>query len=96
MHTAHIIIHTSQVMYVYAHYYNEYALYSCAGVGGNLVAVQASRISTALHSCGPPGTFVPSRLYRGPLRTFFSKGVYSNVVHCTCEHVISVNFVLGK
>lgn len=52
---------------------------SFAGVGGNLVAVQASRISTALHSCGPPGTYKQSQVYRGPLRTFFSKGTHVHV-----------------
>ncbi|CAI7993975.1 Solute carrier family 41 member 1 [Geodia barretti] len=44
------------------------------GVGGNLVAVQASRISTSLHSAGIPGSRSSdlSSTYSGPLSSFFS------------------------
>ena len=44
-----------------------------AGVGGNLVAVQASRISTSLHQVSSPGQPVPSpsHRYHGPHRSFF-------------------------
>ncbi|KAE8623632.1 hypothetical protein XENTR_v10005680 [Xenopus tropicalis] len=46
------------------------------GVGGNLVAVQASRISTYLHMTGPPGeeTELIPRKCPSPCRTFFSSG----------------------
>lgn len=49
------------------------------GVGGNLVAVQASRISTALHQLGTPGKLPKdsSEGYHGPHRTFCSKGQHS-------------------
>jgi len=49
------------------------------GVGGNLVAVQASRISTSLHQTGSLGTppSDPSQQYRGPLKTFFSSSEWS-------------------
>ena len=39
------------------------------GVGGNLVAVQASRISTSLHAAGQPGRTL---YYNGPIASFFS------------------------
>ena len=44
------------------------------GVGGNLVAVQASRISTSLHTAGQPGRTVEGSNcgYGGPVATFFS------------------------
>lgn len=53
------------------------------GVGGNLVAVQASRLSTALHKSGKPGykpitstTLAgqkPDKLFIGPVEIFLSK-----------------------
>ncbi|CAJ0953451.1 unnamed protein product [Ranitomeya imitator] len=49
------------------------------GVGGNLVAVQASRISTYLHMMGSPGDdigLVPRKCH-SPCRTFFSSDVNS-------------------
>ncbi|KAG8451391.1 hypothetical protein GDO86_003557 [Hymenochirus boettgeri] len=49
------------------------------GVGGNLVAVQASRISTYLHMMGPPGedgVVIPRRC-PSPCRTFFSSEMNS-------------------
>jgi cation transporter-like permease len=44
------------------------------GVGGNLVAVQASRLSTSLHRNGKPGE-LPSnfKLFSSPMELFFSK-----------------------
>ena len=46
------------------------------GVGGNLVAVQASRISTSLHTHGQPGRCSEGRIYctgyGGPIASFFS------------------------
>ncbi|PIK53003.1 putative solute carrier family 41 member 1 [Apostichopus japonicus] len=49
------------------------------GVGGNLVAVQASRLSTALHSLGPPGTLIPGRtsVCQSPFKIFFGSGQQS-------------------
>ncbi|KAM4794731.1 solute carrier family 41 member 1 [Rhinophrynus dorsalis] len=49
------------------------------GVGGNLVAVQASRISTYLHMFGSPGeeTSLSPRKCPSPCRTFFSSDVNS-------------------
>uniref|UniRef100_A0A8C7UTZ3 Solute carrier family 41 member n=1 Tax=Oncorhynchus mykiss TaxID=8022 RepID=A0A8C7UTZ3_ONCMY len=49
------------------------------GVGGNLVAIQASRISTYLHYWSMPGT-LPSKMaqhWPGPCLTFCSSGVNS-------------------
>lgn len=53
------------------------------GVGGNLVAVQASRLSTALHKSGKPGykpinsstlaVQKPDKLFIGPVEIFLSK-----------------------
>lgn len=47
-----------------------------AGVGGNLVAVQASRISTFLHMNGMPGenSEPTPRRCPSPCTTFFSPG----------------------
>ena len=58
------------------------SLYRCLGVGGNLVAVQASRISTALHKAGSPGKLSSdsSERYHGPLRTFCSKSEFRVLV----------------
>jgi len=36
------------------------------GVGGNLVAVQASRLSTALHQVSKPGTLPPGSVHGCP------------------------------
>nr|XP_006628513.1 PREDICTED: solute carrier family 41 member 1 [Lepisosteus oculatus]XP_015198110.1 PREDICTED: solute carrier family 41 member 1 [Lepisosteus oculatus] len=49
------------------------------GVGGNLVAVQASRISTYLHMSGMPGLepSVPQRRCPTPCSTFFGSSVNS-------------------
>ena len=45
----------------------------CTGVGGNLVAVQASRLSTALHQISKPGTPPPDSVSGCPnlCSTFF-------------------------
>ncbi|XP_070557928.1 solute carrier family 41 member 1-like [Ptychodera flava] len=50
------------------------------GVGGNLVAVQASRISTHLHSSGKVGEQLPDNAPKGcrnPCKTFFGGGPHS-------------------
>ncbi len=48
-----------------------------SGVGGNLVAVQASRLSTALHQASQPGILppdAPQGKCPNPCTTFFGKG----------------------
>jgi len=51
------------------------------GVGGNLVAVQASRLSTALHQQGKPGEFRNDEEYHtstvcpNPYKVFCSKSI---------------------
>lgn len=51
------------------------------GVGGNLVAVQASRLSTALHRQGKPGEFQDNEQYNAsqtcpnPYKTFCSNSM---------------------
>lgn len=48
------------------------------GVGGNLVAVQASRLSTSLHRNGKPGQLPANfKLLTGPLELFFKRKRYS-------------------
>ncbi|CAG2108575.1 unnamed protein product [Medioppia subpectinata] len=43
------------------------------GVGGNLVAVHASRISTSLHRYGSPGVLFPGfQAFTSPIQAFFS------------------------
>jgi solute carrier family 41 len=43
------------------------------GVGGNLAAVQASRISTSLHRYGKPGLLFPGfRAFTSPIEVFFT------------------------
>ncbi len=52
------------------------------GVGGNLVAVQASQLSTALHQQGKPGEFkdnaqyYASKICPNPYKVFFSKSMF--------------------
>jgi solute carrier family 41 len=46
------------------------------GVGGNLVAIFASRLSTALHRSGSQGSVVswaPAKWHMYPFHTFFGK-----------------------
>ena len=46
------------------------------GVGGNLVAIFASRLSTALHRTGiqgMPAVWAPKRWFLYPVQTFFGK-----------------------
>jgi solute carrier family 41 len=51
-------------------------------VGGNLVAVQASRLSTALHRQGKPGEFkdnaqyYASKICLNPYKVFCSKSMF--------------------
>lgn len=60
------------------------ALFSCvSGIGGNLVAIQASRISTYLHLHSIPGELPDER--KGcyyPFRTFFGSGMCLWIFTC--------------
>lgn len=54
------------------------------GVGGNLVAVQASRLSTWLHQRGHPGDLIPeerggrySRVCVSPIATFCTSSIHA-------------------
>ncbi len=55
------------------------------GVGGNLVAVQASRLSTALHQQGKPGEFRNEEQYYAstvcpnPYKVFCSKSMHEQL-----------------
>ena len=62
------------------------------GVGGNLVAVQASRISTSLHSAGIPGSRSSdlSSTYSGPLSSFFSASELHKTLSFLCLVLKSV------
>jgi solute carrier family 41 len=63
--------------------YKDLAVYQPVinGVGGNLVSVQASRLSTELHKNNELGKLPPSsRICISPLDAFFSKRKYSKHV----------------
>lgn len=52
------------------------------GVGGNLVAVQASRLSTDLHSKSCLGQLPPNTLMCiNPIKIFCDKGIYSKIIN---------------
>jgi hypothetical protein len=56
-------------------------------VGGNLVAVQASRLSTALHQQGKPGEFRDiarydaSKMCPNPYKVFCSNSMFSEYLN---------------
>jgi hypothetical protein len=56
------------------------------GVGGNLVAVQASRLSTALHQQGKPGEFRNDEEYQ-------ASGVCPNPYKVFCSTSMDILFV---
>jgi hypothetical protein len=63
--------------------YKDLAVYQPVvnGVGGNLVSVQASRLSTELHKDNELGTLPPTaRICISPLDAFFSKRKYNSHV----------------
>ena len=72
--------------------------HSLAGMGGNLAAVQASRISTSLHLVGTPGSKPPdSYQWHGILSFWRSKYYicvytiqYSMYTHPSIHHYICV------
>lgn len=48
------------------------------GIGGNLVSVQASRISTALHQNSPPGVIPPgTKIFETPFRALVTGTTYA-------------------
>lgn len=57
------------------------------GVGGNLVAVQASRISTSLHKDCQTGVKVAPNVCISPFHAFFAKGKLT-VNACDFIHTI--------
>lgn len=59
------------------------------GVGGNLVAVQASRLSTSLHRNGKPGQ-LPSnfKLLTGPLELFFGRKRFNTDINLTTARLL--------
>lgn len=61
------------------------------GVGGNLVAVQASRLSTSLHKTGKPGS-VPTnfKLSTGPFEIFFARRSDVNLITARILLLISI------
>lgn len=63
------------------------------GVGGNLVAIQASRISTYLHFWSVPGVlpFKMKEHWPNPCVTFFSSGtsrdLQAGILHASIQNV---------
>lgn len=61
------------------------------GVGGNLVAVQASRLATSLHKTGKPGQLPTNfKLTTGPGEIFFSKKSDVNLITARLLLLISI------
>lgn len=61
------------------------------GVGGNLVAVQASRLSTSLHRHGKPGQLPANfKLFTGPTELFLSKNYDTNLTTARLLLLMSV------
>lgn len=67
------------------------------GVGGNLVAVQASRISTSLHQRGHPGYFPPGspRLCLSPSSAFCSSDSHSRTARVLLGMVIPGHLIFS-
>lgn len=63
------------------------------GVGGNLVAVQASRLSTALHQLGKPGQVQEKRKFHGCIDTFFGSGLHARTTRVLLFMVIPGNLI---
>ncbi|XP_020600553.1 solute carrier family 41 member 1-like isoform X2 [Orbicella faveolata] len=61
------------------------------GVGGNLVAVQASRLSTGLHQLGKPGELQESSKFHGCIDTFFGSGLHARTTRVLLFMVIPGN-----
>ncbi|XP_034251993.1 solute carrier family 41 member 1-like [Thrips palmi] len=67
------------------------------GVGGNLVAVQASRISTSLHQRGHPGYFPPGTpaLCLSPFAAFCGSGSHSRTARVLLGMVIPGHLIFS-
>lgn len=63
------------------------------GVGGNLVAVQASRLSTALHQLGKPGQAQEKSKFYGCIDTFFGGGLHARTTRVLLFMVIPGNLI---
>lgn len=63
------------------------------GVGGNLVAVQASRLSTGLHQLGKPGEVQESSTFRGCIDTFCGSGLHARTTRVLLFMVIPGNLI---
>ncbi|KAJ7381776.1 hypothetical protein OS493_039082, partial [Desmophyllum pertusum] len=63
------------------------------GVGGNLVAVQASRLSTGLHQLGKPGQEQESSKFRGCIDTFCGSGLHARTTRVLLFMVIPGNLI---
>lgn len=63
------------------------------GVGGNLVAVQASRLSTALHQLGKPGQAQEKSQFYGCIDTFFGEGLHARTTRVLLFMVIPGNLI---
>lgn len=58
------------------------------GVGGNLVAVQASRISTSLHKDFRAGSQIAPTICISPFHAFFAKGIEDHF-YLTSEPILN-------
>lgn len=65
------------------------------GVGGNLVAVQASRISTALHKERRTGVQEAAVIYVSPVHAFLSKGGHARTARVLLMMVIPGHLIFG-
>lgn len=63
------------------------------GVGGNLVAVQASRLSTGLHQLGKPGEVQEKSKFHGCIDTFFGSGLHARTTRVLLFMVIPGNLI---
>jgi hypothetical protein len=75
------------------------------GVGGNLVAIFASRLSTALHRTSTQGqhaSWAPQKFYKYPFETFFGNqseyifSIFSNVSKFICSKFILIIQILNR
>lgn len=63
------------------------------GVGGNLVAVQASRLSTGLHQLGKPGQVQEKSKFHGCVDTFFGSGLHARTTRVLLFMVLPGNLI---
>ncbi|GAB6029415.1 hypothetical protein CHUAL_005174 [Chamberlinius hualienensis] len=67
------------------------------GVGGNLVAIHASRISTSLHKSSEPGCLPPShsRICIDPCSAFFGKDIHTTTARVLISLVIPGHLIFA-